>query len=266
MSCLFYAFYIVRSQCRFATGRVRGGGVQKKWGGFSRQPAHGKGHPCASSIPPPTPAHSLAPLHACPPHPGVPEPGLDPRVLPGAEPGAGLGAVGALPLLPPQILKHPAPGIWLLRAPWSCVGAGEGTCSSRGLSPGMLCPHIDASPPSVCLHGLKHLFGAGGGGKGSTAFAALTRVSPHACASRVGGAGPVAPLPPFTGPRGVPRMDCARGPGPCHGVSPHPMLGARVSHSAWETLATLFSCQWGRRCHRRAPSPCPGVGGGGTQS
>lgn len=169
---------------------------QKLWGGgFSKQPAHGKGHPLRLLHPPPkTPARSLAPLHACPPHPGVPEPGLDPRVLPGA--GLG-GAVGAPPLLPTPNPKASSPGDLALRCPTEpCRGWGRDLQLPWASPPGMLCPHIDASPPSVCLHGLKHLFGAGGG-KGGTAFAALTRVSPHACASRVGGAGPGAPPFPF---------------------------------------------------------------------
>lgn len=159
MSCLFYAFYTVRSQHRFATGRVQGeGGVQKNrvGGGFSRQPAHGKGHPCASSVPPPPscprPVPCLAPLHAFPPHPGVHEPGSDPRMLPGAEPGAGLGAVGAPP--PPAPTPNPpkasSPGdlaLNMLMEP--CRGWGRDLQPPwvgalgfpPGLPPGMLCPN-----------------------------------------------------------------------------------------------------------------------------
>lgn len=153
MSCLFYAFYTVRSQHRFVTGRVRGEGACRRtgWGGgFSRQPAHGKGHPCASSVPP-RPVPCLAPLHAFPPRPGVHEPGSDPRMLPGAEPGAGLGAVGAPPPAPTpnppeasspgdlalNMLMEPCRG-WGrdLQPPW--VGA---LGFPPGLPPGMLCPN-----------------------------------------------------------------------------------------------------------------------------
>lgn len=129
------------------------GGVQKNrvGGGFSRQPAHGKGHPCASSVPP-RPVPCLAPLHVFPPpRPGVHEPGSDPRMLPGAEPGAGLGAVGAPPPAPtPNPPKASSPGdlaLNMLMEP--CRGWGRDLQPPwvgalgfpPGLPPGMLCPN-----------------------------------------------------------------------------------------------------------------------------
>lgn len=144
------------------------GGCSRNWGGgaFLSSLLMGKGTPCASSISPPKLLPAAWPrCMRVPPHPGVPEPGLDPRVLPGA--GLG-GAVGAPPPAPTPNPKASSPGDLALRCPTEpCRGWGRDLQLPWASPPGMLCPHIDASPPSVCLHGLKHLFGAGGGGKGA---------------------------------------------------------------------------------------------------
>lgn len=168
MSCLFYVFYIspVSTPVCYREG---GGGLQQNWGGvFSRQPAHGKGHPCTLNVPSFVPS-CLALLHAFPPRdarawlwpldpardpsPAAPRQRFDPA------PGFGAGKTGGhrSPCSYPQIvLKRPTPGVYSsavsvftpVQPPWrkraqsrespgnaGGLGAGRGKCSPCGSVP-----------------------------------------------------------------------------------------------------------------------------------
>lgn len=132
-------------------------------------------------------------------------------------------------------------------------------------------PQIDASPPSLCLHGLKHLFGAGGGREGEHSIRC-----PNPCFTRClclpGWGVPVPgphppPLTPLQDPIGSPGRIV---PGdPARAMVPPTHAGGSGLPQCPRDPRHRLSCRCGRRCHRRAPSPCPGRGErgvGGAQS